>query len=291
MNAPLSGPILCAVDFSDLSGKALHLAALLGERCGCPVTALHAQWFEVPPYLTASQAGAIQAQLKSFHQQGRSALEELVRETVPGQAVAIQAEEGDPSESILRVAQSIRASLIVMRTHGRSAMRRLTLGSVAEQVVHASRVPVLTVGETSGANAISKLVCAVNDSEVSRRALLPATQLAQCFGARLTVVHVVEADGRRAIPDLCAWIAQQRPPNCKIQEITRYGHPAEQILRLVQEQGAELLVTGAEPKLLLDKTAIGTTAVRLVRDARCAVMIVPGGAIEDGLSGEVEQAA
>lgn len=291
MNAPLSGPILCAVDFSDLSGKVLQLAALLGERCACPMTALHVQWFEVPAYLTASQTGELEAQLKSFQQQGRSALEGLVRETVPGRAVTIQVEEGDPSESILGVAQSSGASLILMGTHGRSGMRRLALGSVAEQVVHASRVPVLTAGETGGANAISKLVCAVNDSEVSRRALLRATRLAQCFGARLTVVHVVEAGGRRAIPDLCAWIAQQRPPNCEIQEIIRYGHPAEQILRLAEEQGADLLVTGAEHQLFLDRTAIGTTAVQLVRHARCAVMIVPGGAIEDGLSGEVEQAA
>ncbi len=45
---PLSGPILCPVDFSELSASALRLATLIGTRCSCPVTALHAQWFEVP---------------------------------------------------------------------------------------------------------------------------------------------------------------------------------------------------------------------------------------------------
>jgi hypothetical protein len=61
---PLFGPILCPLDFSELSASALRLAALIGSRCSCPVTALHALWFEVPPYLIANQTEQIEAQLR-----------------------------------------------------------------------------------------------------------------------------------------------------------------------------------------------------------------------------------
>ncbi len=286
---PLSGPILCPVDFSELSARVLRLATFIGERCSCPVTALHATWFEVPPYLTASQTEQIEAQRRDSIEQGRSALQRFVSETIEGHATAVRVEEGDPREEILRVAQSTGSSLIVMGAHGRSGIQRLTLGSVAEEVVHSSSVPVLTVRQP--ARSLSKLVCAVNDSEVSRRALLYAASLAQCLGAHLTVIHVLEPDNRRAIPDLCAWISQQKPPDCEIQEVTRHGHAIDQIIQVVEEQDADLLVIGAEHKVFRDKTVVGTTTTQLLRDARSAILIVPGGAIQNAVPGQVEQAA
>jgi hypothetical protein len=54
-------------------------------------------------------------------------------------------EEGDAVEAILRVAQEVRADLLVMGTHGRTGLGRLLMGSVAEQVVRKAACPVLTV--------------------------------------------------------------------------------------------------------------------------------------------------
>lgn len=54
---------------------------------------------------------------------------------------------GAPAAAIVRAAESERASLIVMGTRGRSGVRRLLLGSVAERVVRTAPCPVLTVRE------------------------------------------------------------------------------------------------------------------------------------------------
>ncbi len=54
-------------------------------------------------------------------------------------------EIGIPSEEILRVAEEIEASVIVMGTHGRTGLSRLLMGSVAEEVVRKACSPVLTV--------------------------------------------------------------------------------------------------------------------------------------------------
>lgn len=289
---PLSGSILCPVDFSEISASALRLAALIGSRCSRPVTALHARWFEVPPYLTASRAEQVEAQLRDSLEEARSALQRFVNETVEDDSlVAIHVEEGDPREAILRVAHSIGSGLIVMGTHGRAGIRRLRLGSVAEQVVHSSSIPVLTIRPIDHAESISKIVCAVNDSEVSRKALMYAAKLAQCLGARLTVIHVLEGENERSISDLCAWIAQRDRPDCEMQEMIRHGHAAEEIIRLVGELDAGLLVIGAEHKLFLDKTVIGTTTTHLVRHAPCAVLTVAGGTTRDALQNHIDQAA
>jgi nucleotide-binding universal stress UspA family protein len=242
-------------------------------------------------YLTPGRAEQIEAQLRDSLEEARSALQRFVSTTVEDDSLAIRVEEGDPREAILRVARSIGSGLIIMGTHGRTGIRRLTLGSVAEQVVHTSSVPVLTIRLTDHANSISKIVCAVNDSEVSRKALMYAAKLAQCLGARLTVIHVFEGENQRSISDLCAWIAQRDRPDCEIQEVTRPGHAAEEIIRLVGELDAGLLVIGAEHKLFLDKTVIGTTATHLVRPGPCAVLTVMGGTTQDAIQGHVDQAA
>jgi nucleotide-binding universal stress UspA family protein len=58
--------------------------------------------------------------------------------------------EGSPSREIVRYAEEQAVDLIVMGTHGRGGIDRLLLGSVAERVVRASEVPVLTVRVGSG---------------------------------------------------------------------------------------------------------------------------------------------
>jgi nucleotide-binding universal stress UspA family protein len=181
-------------------------------------------------------------------------LQRFVGETVKGYSLAVRVEEGDASQAILRVAQSTGSGLIIMGTHEPTGLSRLTLGSVTEQVLHKSNIPVLMIRPTDRVAGISKILCAVNDSEVSQRTLKHAAKLAKCMGARLTVIHVLEAEGRRAIPDLCAWIAQQDRPNSEIEEVTRHGHPVEQIIRSAAELDADLLVVGVEHKLFLDKT-------------------------------------
>ena len=54
-------------------------------------------------------------------------------------------EEGHPAQVILERAKAWQVDLIVMGTHGRRGLNRLLLGSIAEEVVRCSPIPVLTV--------------------------------------------------------------------------------------------------------------------------------------------------
>ncbi len=78
--------------------------------------------------------------------EGETAVAEL-RSHAAAADIDIETEilEGSPSREIVRYAEESGCDLIVMGTHGRGGIDRLLLGSVAERVVRASEVPVLTV--------------------------------------------------------------------------------------------------------------------------------------------------
>jgi nucleotide-binding universal stress UspA family protein len=78
--------------------------------------------------------------------EGESAVADI-RQLAEGAGLPVETTvlEGSPSREIVRYAEEQDCDLIVMGTHGRGGIDRLLLGSVAERVVRASEVPVLTV--------------------------------------------------------------------------------------------------------------------------------------------------
>ncbi|HEY7423522.1 MAG TPA: universal stress protein [Gemmataceae bacterium] len=76
----------------------------------------------------------------------------------PGIDVEHRLEYGEPESVILRTAHEIGADLIVMGTHGRTGLRRLLMGSVAEHVVRKASCSVLTVRTPLAAFSTPSLV-------------------------------------------------------------------------------------------------------------------------------------
>ncbi len=98
-------------------------------------------------------------------------------------------------ETIVDVAETKPEAWIVMATHGYSGLRRWTLGSVTDKVVHAASVPVLIV--RSNPVALSSMVhfrnilVPLDGSALSQQALPLAVELAQETGATLTLVRAI----------------------------------------------------------------------------------------------------
>lgn len=134
--------ILHPTDFSARSENAFQLACALTRDYGARLVVLHVA-ATVPPLASG------EALPPDTESQRREAKDHLDRLEVRGADVRAERrlEEGEPVTEILRVAQEIDASLIVLGTHGRTGLSRLLMGSVAEQVVRKSACPVLTVAD------------------------------------------------------------------------------------------------------------------------------------------------
>jgi nucleotide-binding universal stress UspA family protein len=287
-DAQLAGGILCPVDLNDQSVCVVRLAASFANACAVPLVLLHALEDDVPPYFTQGGVERIEAEIEQARSAARQKLASLVKAAGSIPAPEIRVEGGDPPSVIRRLSESLGMAMIVMGTHKRAGLARIEEGSIAEAVLRYSTIPVLTVGLTDRIATPPSIVCAVTDSALSRISMSWAVRMAQCLGTRLTVLHVVEPGNPATISDLCAWVGHDRKPACHIQEVTRHGDPAEEILGLAGELGAGLLVIGAEHKLISDKTVIGTTAEKLLRQSPCPVLTVLGGR---NASGSPAQAA
>ncbi len=138
--------ILVATDFSPQSEEAVHRALELAEALHAEVTLLHA-WF-APIYAMPDGSTivpdptSIAEMATRSHDQLEALRERLAK---PGLKLSARVVEGPPAETIARVADGEHFDLLVVGTHGRTGVRRLLLGSVAEHVLRTAHTPVMTV--------------------------------------------------------------------------------------------------------------------------------------------------
>ena len=134
--------ILCPIDFSDFNQAANEYASLLAQSSGAKIIYLHCSLPEVPyashPYIDVDQEEA----------RDRKRLEEITP-TVEGVEAEYAIEFGSPAEKIVDFANENDVDLVVMGTHGRTGLRRVFMGSVAEGVVRKAECPVLAVKSNS----------------------------------------------------------------------------------------------------------------------------------------------
>ena len=107
-----------------------------------------------------------------------------------GRSVTSAVIRGAPVAQTLSVySREIGADLIVMTTHGRGGLRRAWLGSVADQLIRTSDVPLLVIrpGESGTAEPVAELreiVVPLDGSELAEAVLEPAAALARLWERR-----------------------------------------------------------------------------------------------------------
>jgi nucleotide-binding universal stress UspA family protein len=143
--------ILVAVDGSPASGKGLREAIRLARTEGAQLVIVHVV-DEYPGFglLDAMLPGAPGADLvPALRAAGKKVLAKAVavaqKQNVRAKGVLGEMLSGPAAGPIVREARKVGADLIVLGTHGRRGLRRLVLGSDAEQVVRTASVPVLLV--------------------------------------------------------------------------------------------------------------------------------------------------
>lgn len=137
--------IVCPIDFSPGSERAMEHAMSVAEKYGATVHLLHVYPLDVfvGPDGGLTLTPEIVAKIAEQSTQGLEKLATPFREQ--GRSVAIHVCDGMAAEETVRFAQKQKADLIVVGTHGRTGLSRMFMGSVAERIVRTSHVPVLTV--------------------------------------------------------------------------------------------------------------------------------------------------
>lgn len=298
--------IVCAIDFSEGARKAVDQAMALARWTGArlavlhvvtPVTAAPGAPGFAPGNVLWPDAGALTEEIRRFADLAR----------MPDLDVVIDVQEGRAAATIVRYAEDVGADLVVVGSHGRSGLSRLVLGSVAGDVLRTAPCPVLTVpphvtGVAFGPDApATAIVCAIDFSETSRRAVGLALSLAEGGDAVVTVAHVmghdlattpelydtalsdrglsddafrerhaafVDARLRELVPDGDAAV--------EVELAEPQGRPAAEILRLAEARTANLIVLGISARGGADLLLHGSTTHDVLHRATCPVLTVAG---------------
>lgn len=136
--------ILVATDFGDASAQALELALELAARYDSELTLIHVWEFPSYEYLDGMPVPSDYAERVGAAASARMA---GTVHAIEGRCRTVKSivRMGTVWVDVLNAVEDIKADLLVLGTHGRRGIERAILGSVAERLVRASPVPVLTV--------------------------------------------------------------------------------------------------------------------------------------------------
>ena len=142
--------ILHPTDMSVTSERALEYAISLAQQHSSTLYLLHVIVNEVVAPVYADPLGAIMPMLRLPAQDVESGVREALHELVPSSVRSMISVEclirrGRPIMEVLRYAEEIAADIIVCGTHGYAGLKRIVLGSVAEELTRRSPCPVLVV--------------------------------------------------------------------------------------------------------------------------------------------------
>jgi nucleotide-binding universal stress UspA family protein len=293
--------ILCPIDFSDMSRHALEHAFAFAQWYQARVTVLHVLNVPVPIIPAGGVPLGVPAELPGLPPLRPEDVAKDVRQFgsstngADPNAADVVVVEGSPVREILRQAEETRTDLLVMGTHGRSGFEALFLGSVTEKVLRSTHVPVLTVPPTVERveSVIYKtILCSIEFSDPSMRALEYALTLAEETGARLILLHVVEQlvdapagelspfslqeYGRHLEEDARVRLRSAVPDDvrvwCAPEERVLSGKAYRAILDIAQQEKVEVIVMGVHGKGALNRRLFGSTTHHVIREAPCPVL-------------------
>jgi nucleotide-binding universal stress UspA family protein len=209
-----------------------------------------------------------------------------------GAVVDIHVLSGKPAPMIVDMAVRGNYALIVMGSRGKSGLKRLLLGSVAEEVLRRSPLPVLIVHPAPAAGEKPKMKRIVVPLDGSHRsaAILPhVAALAKASGARLLFTTVVEPNAREQIPvellakNLFQNQKQLLREGIPTELIIRYGNPTDEILSLGDVQNADLVALSTHGRTGLERARFGSVAESILRRGKLPLLLVrtPGKFVPD----------
>lgn len=132
-------------DFSPTARRALDVARELALAAGpCEIVLAHAH--HLPREVEALEVAGATRIIAQLEKTANDRLDELAAD-LWGEGVSARQvhAQGQPADVIVRLAEQERADLIAIGTHGRSAVSRFFLGSVAAEVLRRATCPVMTI--------------------------------------------------------------------------------------------------------------------------------------------------
>ena len=293
--------LIIPLDGSRLSEAVLPTAIYLAQKLGAAITLVHVIERNAPTQIHGEPHLSKPVEAEAY-------IAEVQRRIIPsGIPVEGHVHTGaiaDVARSIADHAREFESDLVMMCTHGRSGLRKLLFGSIAQQVV-ALKVPVLLVyPEEDGSAPIPTgrpFLVPLDGTQTREEALPVAAALAHACGAPLKLLMVVptfetlsgaETTSRILLPAttqemlalayedagkyLEPFIAQFSGEGVNISGEIRRGDAAEIIAEEARDLGVDLIVMGTAARAGMDAFWSGSVAPKVSNRTHLPLLLIPG---------------
>jgi nucleotide-binding universal stress UspA family protein len=224
-----------------------------------------------PHAVLASEQSAV---VDAARTEGQATLEAVATTLLaPDIEVEWQLVQGRAANRIVDAARAWPADLIVLGNRGRRAAEYLIRGSIGMEVVEQAPCPVLLARR----ERLDRVVVAL-DPEQPSDACLDVLRTTPLLRDRpLTLVGAVASDremqaGAAALEVIAETV---RTPTRPVEVVVAAGKPAAVVMDLVDERGADLLVTAAQTADSLVELLTGSVSRTLIIDTSCSILAVP----------------
>jgi nucleotide-binding universal stress UspA family protein len=203
---------------------------------------------------------------------------------------------GVPARDLAAAADDVGADVIVVASHGYGPIRRAMYGSVTSALLRVSKCPVLVVANGKKVVDFSAVVAGVDLSPVSEKVVAAAVAYT-AKGGRTELITAYEPpvvmdadedllpriptpeDKAKLRADREAEIRRLIPNDADVRTINvdafAKAPPANAILDCAELLEADLLVVGTSGHSAWHRAFLGSTAMRVLAQARCPVLLVP----------------
>lgn len=283
--------ILVPTDGSEISTAAGEAAIALARQCNASVEVIYVLEHDA----TEPEGGSEEEPQRQFARDALSKIERNATDT--GVDLTTTVVEPPPSEpvhqSILGFVDSNGIDAILMGTHGRTGVGRMVLGSVTEQTLRTSPVPVITLHEgTVFEPAVESVLVPTDGSDTAEAALEHGIALALAADAALHIINVVdmgvvagsynvgdvskklEDASNQALESAAQRAADADVPTVETAALT--GVPDRSICEYAQSQGVDSIVMGTHGRTGVERFLLGSVTERVVRRSTVPVVGIKG---------------
>jgi nucleotide-binding universal stress UspA family protein len=281
-------PIVLATDGTTQSEHAVELASLVGARTKSDIKVLTVVDQLPVPWGPLDSAIARQYET-GLRVEALSTVKRQI-EAFGDRKWSIEVEAGDPAGQITANAKRSGAKLVIVGLGGHGGTSRVFGSETALRLARMSETPVLAV-EPHSTSLPKRILVAMDFSEASIEAARLALELAD-EGGSIVLTHVVpwkrtpyvpeewilthEASVSAQLSRVIGWLKRLAP--YRIGQRILYGRPGHTLLAYAEELDADLIATGTHGRSAVKRVLGGQTVDKLIRGARCSVLVFPAAA-------------
>lgn len=278
--------ILWATDFSDEANEALLYADFFARTFKAELLALHV----LPDFSSALyNVGSLKGELGKMVIQVKNDVKKKLEIMQEKKEISfkILVKEGKAAVVIKETADKEKVDLIVMGKKGQSAIEKLFIGSVTNQVLRCSPAPVLVTKKKSGKPRLKNILVPTDFSEHEERERDYAWMLAKKLNASLTLLHVMELHDYEFSPRVIEETfdklmnrlkkrKKREKEGFKVKEdVTKAVNAAGGIVDYAETHKLDMIVMSTYVHSKLERFFLGSTTEKVIGYSHIPVFAIP----------------